>query len=548
MNSVAMTLAGRRLIARVMDRAAHRLNVIACVALGWMVATAHVGTNQVVFEGRAGGYPVRVMINPPGVVPAQVPIMVRVLEGTPTRVTVRAAQWNVGTKGAPPAEQAAVVPGDPGVWAHDLWIMTASTYSVYVAVDGPAGNGALVVPLQTSATRTLGMTQGMTAILAVLGVLLIVGLLTIVGAATREGSLPAGEQPSVARRRSARIATAATAAILGLALFGGSKWWQAEERDYKRRMFKPIPMDASVKTVDADRVLTIAITDSVWRSNRGTPIMPDHGKLMHLFLIRADDASSIAHLHPLRVHPDSFVTRIPALPEGRYLLFGDLLFQSGSQRTLVDTIDLPVAPVVVGESNARTANSSLGVPAFDGDDAWRTVVPVALGAASPLASGGSITLAADVSAGALRAGRDLRLLVNVRDANGNASTLEPYMGMGGHAMVLRRDGGVFMHLHPTGTASMTAQAQLMRRERGDTAMLDSTAIAQAMAVAEAASIGGDAHAGMQMTAPTITAPLAFPFAFPSGGAYRVFVQVKRNGVVETAAFDVTVVEAKSIAN
>ena len=526
---------------RAFDRVAHNLNVVACVALGWIVATAHVGTNQVVFEGRAGGYPLRVMINPPGVVPAQVPIMVRVLEGTPTRVTVRAAQWNVGTKGAPPAEQAAVVPGDAGVWAHDLWIMTSSTYSVYVAVEGPAGNGVLVVPLQTSATRTLGMTQGMTVILVVMGALLIVGLLTIVGAATREGSLPAGEQPSVGRRRSARIATASTAAILGLALFGGSKWWASEERDYKRRMFKPIPIEASVKTVDSDRVLTIAIKDSSWLTNRSTPLMPDHGKLMHLFLIRADDQTSIAHLHPLRVHPDSFVTRIPALPEGRYLLFGDLLFQSGAQRTVVDTINLPVAPVVAGESNARVIVAAAGVPAFDIDDAWRTVTPVALGTSSALASGGNITLAADVSAESLRSGRDLRLLVTVRDANGSASILEPYMGTGGHAMVLRRDGGVFMHLHPAGTASMTAQAQLMRRERGDTAMLDSADIAQAMGIAEANDQSATAHAGMQMPkAQNAKAPLAFPFAFPSDGAYRVFVQVKRNGVVETAAFDVMI--------
>lgn len=530
-----------RVVARALDRIAHRLNIVACVALGWLVATAHVGTNQVVFEGLAGGYPVRVMINPPGVVPAQVPIMVRVLQGTPTRVTVRAAQWNVGTKGAPPAEEAAVVPGDAGVWAHNLWIMMASTYAVYVAVEGPAGSGALVVPLQTSATRTLGMTQGMTAILVVLGGLLIAGLLTIVGAATREASLPAGEQPSVARRKSARVAMASTAAILGLALFGGSKWWQAEERDYKRRMFKPIPMDASVKTVDGDRVLTIVITDSLWRSNRSTPIMPDHGKLMHLFLIRADDANSIAHLHPLRVHPDSFVTRIPALPEGRYLLFGDLLFQSGSQRTLVDTIDMPVAPVVAGETSSHAAIANAGVPAFDSDDAWRTVVPVAIGSASPLASGGSITLATDAAAGVLRAGRDLRMNVTVRDGDGGPSSLEPYMGMGGHAMVLRRDGGVFMHLHPMGTASMTAQAQLMRRERGDTATLDSTEIAQAISVAEAS---GTEHAGMEMPSAAGATSLAFPFAFPSAGAYRVFVQVKRKGVVETAAFDVTVSETQ----
>jgi len=531
-----------------LDAAAHRLTVAGCALLAWLLISAHVGTSQVVFEGAAGGYPVRVMISPPGVVPAQVPIAVRVLRGTPTRVTVRAAQWNVGTKGAPPAEVAALVPGDPGVWAHDLWIMTASTYAVYVAVEGPAGNGTLVVPLQTSATRTLGMTSGMTYILVVLGTLLVAGLLTIVGSALREGTLSAGEQPSVRRRRTARLATAGTASVLALALFGGSKWWAAEERDYKRRMLKPIAMQASVKAIDSDRVLTIALTDSAWLTNRMAPLMPDHGKLMHLFLIRADDESVLAHLHPLRIHPDSFVTPLPPMREGRYLLFGDLLFQNGAQRTLVDTVDVPVAPVVAGKS---LAHAGIGGARPDADDAWRALIAVPMGSAAALPSGGSVTLRRDDSSAVLRTGRDLRLVVSVVDANGSPSVLEPYMGMGGHAMVLRRDAGVFMHLHPMGTASMTAQAQLMRRERGDTAMLDSAAIAAAMQSAEAHAMPSMAPStgtvAIDRGATTMDASssgvLAFPFAFPTAGAYRIFVQVKRHGVVETTAFDMNVVAA-----
>jgi hypothetical protein len=106
------------------------------------------------------------------------------------------------------------------------------------------------------------------------------------------------------------------------------------------------------------------------------------------------------------------------------------------------------------------------------------------------------------------------------------------MGMGGHAMVLRRDAGVFVHLHPMGSASMTAQAQLMRRERGDTVMPDTV-----MPVAFASDTVNHA-----MHSPAANS-LSFPFAFPSAGAYRVFVQVRRNGTVETAAFDVTVPEA-----
>jgi hypothetical protein len=37
--------------------------------------------------------------------------------------------------------------------------------------------------------------------------------------------------------------------------------------------------------------------------------------------------------------------------------------------------------------------------------------------------------------------------------------------------------------------------------------------------------------------------LTFPFAFPSAGQYRLWVQVKRGGVVQTGAFDTVVGEA-----
>ena len=527
-----------------------RLTILGSLLLACTLLSAHIGTNQVVFEGLAGGYPVRVLINPPGVVPAQVPITVRVLSGAATRVTVRAAQWNVGTKGAPPAEDAALIPGDPGVWAHDLWIMTASVYAVYVAVEGPAGRGTVVVPMQSSATRTLGMERGMGVILIALGTLLVAGMLTIIGAAVREGPVPPGQVPPPARVRGARIAMASGAALLALALWGGSKWWDVEERAYHRRLLKPISLQASVRLVDAERVLSIAITDSLWLTNRFAPLMPDHGKLMHLFLIRADGAtpeSALAHLHPLRVHADTFVTRLPALPAGRYFLFGDLLLQNGAQRTLVDTIDVPVAPVVPGEDGSTpSVESSAVVPKVDADDAWSTVTPVALGAAYPLANGGKMVLAADAR---VDVGRDFRLVATVTNADGSPSVLAPYMGMGGHAMVLRRDAGVFMHLHPMGTASMTAQAQLMRRERGDTALLDAAQISAAMATATATATataeagtpelvegGVQASHAMHAAAPST---LSFPFAFPSAGAYRVFVQVRRNGVIETAAFDVT---------
>jgi hypothetical protein len=107
-------------------------------------------------------------------------------------------------------------------------------------------------------------------------------------------------------------------------------------------------------------------------------------------------------------------------------------------------------------------------------------------------------------------------------------TVEPYLGMSGHAVVMREDGKVYVHLHPMGTVSAAAQVAFRERLPSDTAW---GTLGRRLTVQT--TLGGE-H-GMIMEG-----RIEFPYAFPDPGKYRVWVQVRRKGRVETAAFRASV--------
>src|SRR5690349_9584875 len=71
------------------------------------ISAAHVGSPDVVFEGIAGRYPVRVIVRPPQVVPGLAEVIVRVLGGgIPTHVLIQPVYWRAGSTGAPSPDEA----------------------------------------------------------------------------------------------------------------------------------------------------------------------------------------------------------------------------------------------------------------------------------------------------------------------------------------------------------------------------------------------------------------------------------------------------------
>ena len=481
---------------------ASTLVVLLCAVL----SMAHVGSPDTFFAGQAGPYQVRVSVRLPGVIPGRAQVTVRVLAAknpTDYRVGVRAGQWNVGLEGAPPPDTAAPVPGDPTLYAAEIWFMTPSSYQMAVDVDGPSGRGTAIVPVVALATTESEMPPWLGAVLVVLGIVLTAGLLTLIGAAVRESVLPPGEQPDARRRTRARLATAGAVVGAVLILWGGNVWWEAEAESYRASVrYRPFETTIAVATPDGAPTLTLGIRDQRWN---GTPValsrynalMPDHGKLMHLFLVREDSLGAFAHLHPVARSPEGldFDSALPPLPAGRYRVYGDIVHESGYAQTLVNSVELPAT--VTTRVTDPDDSVFVGQPA-DG--------------ATSVDLGDGTQLVWSQGAMPLVAGQDEVLMLSVRDASGGVVAVEPYMGMAAHVIVSSRDHGVFAHLHPSGSISMAA----LQKFTAD-APLD--------------------HRGHSAA---VEGRVEVPYAFPKAGRYRMWVQVKRAGEVRTAAFDVDV--------
>ena len=508
---------------RVRMRDTSYVKVIGIAVLA-LVVSAHVGSPDVFFTGQAGPYDIRVVIRPPEVVPGVARVTVRAPNDV-QRVTIRPVFWRAGSKGAPSPDDARRLDGAAGTFEGSLWLMARGAYGVDVMVAGPRGSANVLVPVASVATGRLPLKPGFAAVLAAFGVLLFAGLVTIVYKGAGEGLLGASEELDPTRRRAARRAAAIAVPILALAVFGGSRWWDAVDGDYQRTMYRPSPLALSL----SGNTLRLQATDAMWLpSGRVSRMIPDHGKLMHLFLVRADDARAFAHLHPVPIDTTPnppFAAKLPPLPAGQYHVFGDVVHETGFERTLVGSLAIPE------QSATQKAESRV-----DADDAW--FVGEASRTNTARLEDGSTMEVQIVPEGQPSAGTDATIRISVRDPKGQPAQLQPYLGMSAHGVVVRVDGAVYVHLHPMGTITQAAQEAFLARDRGDTTAGGRLLLGHEVHATEPAPMKS-----AQIALPSL---IEFPYAFPKSGSYRLFVQVKRNGRVLTGAFAIMVAEASVV--
>ena len=459
-----------------------RAAVAAAVAIAVLpsLTAAHIGSPDVFLDGRAGSYRLFVTIRPPHAIPgiAEVEVLTTSDDVQEIRI-VPLPLMGPGAQFAPVPDIASRSTADPRLFTGSLWMMTAGAWQVRVTVTGGRGPGHLSIPVPTLPKATLAMSRLVAVLLATLMFLLSAGFVAVVATIVRESFLEPGEIADPRRRRHGRMAGSLAAAVIVAATFAGNAWWSAEASNYSRYVYKPLRVTPAI--TDNGR-LRLELNDPGWLgSRRLDDFVPDHGHLMHLFVV-TPDLDRLWHLPPKEITTGTFEQILPDVPPGRYDLFGDLVHKTGMSETVTASFE-----TMGVRGTSLTGDDSR----WSADDAGRGRI-VWLRDAQPLVT------------------KRLTIFTfRVEDESGRPATdVEPYMGMPGHAVFIRRDRSVFAHVHPSGSAPMAA---LEIAARADTAHLHQHAVLP----------------------PTVS----FPYGFPEPGDYRIFVQVKRSGHVMTGAFE-----------
>ncbi len=461
-------------------------------------ALAHVGSKDVFQQVTVGPYKLFVTVRMPNVIPGVANVEIRSTGAQVTTLQIAPLPLSGEASQHPPTPDAMKAStADPNFYTGGVWMMSSGSMQVRILITGAAGDATASVPVPAVAIATLEMQRNLGIPLAFLGLFLVISMAGVVAAAVRESRLPPGETASPKLRRRGLVAMAVTVVLLGLAVWGGKNWWNAEATDYAASIYRAPVVGATLNGNNLRlHVKDIAGADR-WEDRSSAALVLDHGKIMHLYAIRMPQMDAAYHLHPEFDPPTDFSMALPAMPPGEYALYGDVVHANGFPETLVAKLEVP----------ADMTGAPLGP-----DDA--SAHPVAVGSAPlgntfKLPDGYSMVWDKPTT---ITANTAYSFRFHLLAPDGSPATdMQPYLGMAGHAAFVKTDGTVFAHTHPEGSAAMPA-----------------------------IMLANGMDSSMNMPSAPITNTVEFPYGFPKPGAYRIFIQMKHGAIVETGVFDAKV--------
>jgi hypothetical protein len=513
-----------------------------------------------------------VNVQPPNVIPGTARVTVFVENETVTKVFGRPIYFRSGSRGAPSSDELLRVAGQNAQFQGDVWFMEGGSSSVQLEIVGSKGKAEFIVPVLAISTARSVMPRGLGLGLSVLGLILFLLMITTIGASVSDATLLPGQALSATQKKKRWVQMGIASVICGLILYVGSSWWDGWAQNYTKHLYKPLTGNAVVSSGDTQRLFQLKIDTTNWESGRKgsmlSTLIPDHGKLMHVFLVRTPGLDAFAHIHPERRDSVTFEGYLPKLPQGKYLMYADIVNYSGFTETIVDTLDIPEQnPKITdlqstAEEDTYVVTDPLNAPGKVPMD--ENVVICGKPGTKTVFKDGSYAIWEGKPDKPLEAGKPYELNFEIFNPDGTPCVPEPYLGMMGHAAVIRDDGSVYIHLHPTGSFAMAAE-QIFKNRLNDTIRIakkpssavfrDSidrhmaklkampTAEREQFLMSEMGMYKTNASGAMAMEHGN---RISFPYSFPKEGRYRIFLQIKRNEKVLTGVFDVKVKDTTTL--
>jgi hypothetical protein len=466
-------------------------------------ALAHVGSKDVFQQVTAGPYKLFVTVRMPNVIPGVANVEIRSTGAPVTALQIAPLPIAGEASKHPPtpdAMKASTV--DPAFFTGGVWMMSSGSWQVRIHITGAAGDATVSVPVPAVAIATLQMQRDLGIPLALLGLFLVISMAGVVAAAVREARLRPGETASPPLRRRGLVAMVATLVLLGLAVWGGARWWNAEATSYAAGIYRPPEVLATLTGNNLNLNVKDISDNTRWRDRSSSALLLDHGKIIHLYAIRMPEMDAAYHLHPDFDAPSDFRIALPAMPAGEYALYGDVVHANGFPETLVAELEVPAGMVGAALGPDDAAAHPPAVEQGPLGDSFKVPDAYSMVWDKPA------TLTANTA-------YSFRFRLLAPDGS-PATDMQPYLGMAGHAAFVKTDGTVFAHTHPEGSAAMAA---VMLANRPSMSGMDGS---------------------MNMPSEPITNTVEFPYGFPKPGAYRIFIQMKHGSTIETGVFDANV--------
>lgn len=407
------------------------------LALGLLLALpahAHIGSPDTFVQATAGPYKFLIAAHPPAVYPGALELDLRF--NPADRITTATASLD----GSPTTP---VKIFDAGTATATLWLPTPAAHTIHITVQGSTYDLALPAAAVTVPDKSSDFSWK-----EVSTALIIIATLGFVFATLERRRRKQGRPI-----RFWHVMVMISATVVIIILLG--KYF-----DHRNAPQPQTTLTASL----TNGTLDITLTNP---AENFANLIPDDGKLMHLFLIRQPQQDVFLHLHPHQLSPGHFTVALPAMPPGTYRMFTDFyLSPTGNlkdARAETDTItlDLPanfhpsisdpdntiavLPPANAGVPHSSAASSPMSGVTTSADSTTRTAHQL---------DGYTLTL---VTPGIIHPLHANLFQVMLLDPTGHPpADMALYLNMPAHAVVVRSDNAVFAHIHPGGTLPCSA--------------------------------------------------------------------------------------------